>query len=705
MLDANKKRLDKLVASPVFKFLKNQLVKQIFIALVFTVLLLLIVIDSIAPEKISVNVGDIAPVDIRATKDIIDEITTNQLKEKAIDNVEPRHKIDPTIQVKVKNEIKQFFELVYNLKSYEDLNINMKISLLKQQSNINLSERDYSAVMSADNEELNMLESNIYDIVAQIMGTGIKEEELEYEKENVKKIFNSLDSLSDSLKGLGINIVNNAIKPNRFLDIETTRQKQQEAANSVAPVIVKEGQLIIRKGEKIDVKTLELIKKTGLLKENDGPDYSLIIGALLIVVLLELVIIAYLYLFNREILESTKFLIILSIIILATIIISKSIYGISGYLVPISAATMLISILVNPKLAILINCVLTIIIGIVTGNDVNIIVMSLIGGSIGAVGVINSYQRYNIFLTGLIVSATNLLTILAFGLIIDTEVILLLNKVMYGVLNGIFSAILTIGSLPLWESVFGIVTPLKLLELCNPNHPLLKRLLLEAPGTYHHSIIVGNLSEAAAEAVGASPLVARAGAYFHDVGKLKRPYFFKENQLNSENPHDKINPSLSTLIITNHVKDGAEMARKFKIPSIIIDIIKQHHGDTLVAYFYHKALNGENSEHVQEESFRYEGPKPQTKEAAIIMLADSVEAAVRSMREPTKGKIEGLVREIIKNKLNDGQLDECDLTLKDLDTIANSFLNILLGIFHERIEYPKLDLNELRGGKFNGATN
>ena len=233
--------------------------------------------------------------------------------------------------------------------------------------------------------------------------------------------------------------------------------------------------------------------------------------------------------------------------------------------------------------------------------------------------------------------------------------------------------------------------------MSNPNQPLLKRLLLEAPGTYHHSIIVGNLSEAAAEAIKANPLIARVGAYYHDVGKLKRPYLFKENQMGGENPHDKLNPNLSTLIITNHVKHGMELGKKYKVPGIIKDIIKQHHGTTLVAFFYHKALNGENPELVQEKSFRYEGPKPQSKEAAIIMIADSVEAAVRSMVEPSKGKIEGLVRKIIQDKLKDGQLDECDLTLKELNTIANSFLNVLTGIFHERIEYPNLDIKELKG--------
>jgi len=678
-------------------FFNKLIFKQIFLAILFTTLLFFVVIDSIAPDKVSVKLGDMAPYTIRATKDIVDEISTERLREEAMNRVEPRHRVDPSVQVKIKNDIKKLFELTRDLKDY-DGHIDKKLSILQQQSTIPLSEVDFGVLIKLDDKILNTLESNIYDIINQIMPIGIKSEEIEYEKENVIKIFDSFTDLDEDVKSLGVSIVNISLKPNRFLDIETTQQKKKEAAEMIEPVIIKEGQIIVEEKGLIDERILSLIKKSGLLKENDGFDYRVMTGTLLIILLLELVIIAYLYVFDKEVLENIKLLVIISIIIISTVSISKGINSISSYLLPISAATMLIAILINPKLSILINSVLAITIGMISGNDAIVIIMLIVGGSVGAFGVINTHQRHNIFITGLIVSIANMLIIFAFGLVNGTELNVTLGKSLYGILNGIFSAILTIGSLPLWESVFGIVTPLKLLELSNPNHPLLKKLLLEAPGTYHHSIVVGNLSESAADAIKANSLLARVGAYYHDVGKLKRPYFFKENQLNGENPHDKINPNLSTLIITNHTKDGVDLAKKYKLPQMICDIIKQHHGVTIVAYFYHKAMQGENSDLIKPDSFRYEGPKPQTKEAAIVMLADSVEAAVRAMNDPTKGKIEGLVRQIIKNKLNDGQLDECDLTLKDLDIIANSFLNILLGIFHERIEYPKFDLLELQGG-------
>jgi putative nucleotidyltransferase with HDIG domain len=259
-----------------------------------------------------------------------------------------------------------------------------------------------------------------------------------------------------------------------------------------------------------------------------------------------------------------------------------------------------------------------------------------------------------------------------------------------GAAGGVLSAILAIGILPVFEQMFDIITPIKLLELSNPNQPLLKKMLFEAPGTYHHSILVGNLAEAAANEVGANALLTRTGAYYHDIGKIKRPYFFKENQITNDNPHDKITPKLSTLIITSHVKDGMELAEENKLPRAIKDIIEQHHGTTLVRYFYVMAMNNE-SEMVEEASFRYDGPKPFSKEAAIVMLADSVEAAVRSMGNPTTLDMEKMVNKIVEEKVNDGQLDNCDLTLKDIEKIKQSFLKILEGIFHSRIEYPEVN--------------
>jgi putative nucleotidyltransferase with HDIG domain len=291
-----------------------------------------------------------------------------------------------------------------------------------------------------------------------------------------------------------------------------------------------------------------------------------------------------------------------------------------------------------------------------------------------------------------------MLTIMGYEMMVSGNWLSAAKSSFWGIGGGVFASVLALGTLPIWEYLFGIITPIRLIELSNPNQPLLKRLLMEAPGTYHHSIIVANLAESAAEAVGANGILARVGAYYHDIGKLSRPYYFRENQLSSDNPHDRLDPALSASIIISHARDGVKLAQKYKVPKILQDFMLQHHGTTPVIYFYHKSKNNsDNPNDVKLDDFRYAGPKPQSPETAIVMLADTVEAAVRSLPEPTSEKIDELIRRLIKEKLEDGQLDECRLTLKDLDSIATAFKNVICGIFHERVEYPDVDLNEERG--------
>jgi putative nucleotidyltransferase with HDIG domain len=289
---------------------------------------------------------------------------------------------------------------------------------------------------------------------------------------------------------------------------------------------------------------------------------------------------------------------------------------------------------------------------------------------------------------GIWVALANVATVITTGLIEEIEYRQILTDSLLGAVGGVGAAILAIGLLPYLEQSFRITTSENLLNLARPNHPLLQRLLLEAPGTYYHSILVGNLAETAADQIGADPVLSRVGAYYHDVGKIQRPFFFVENQANMENPHTKLSPSLSTMIITSHIRDGLEFCREFKLPEVIADIVGQHHGTSLVSYFYKQAAEGEHGECIIEEDFRYEGPKPQTKEAALIMLADSCEAAVRAIGNPNVTRIENTVRRIINERLRDGQLNECDLTLRDLNMIGDIFIRVLCSTCHSRVEYP-----------------
>lgn len=285
--------------------------------------------------------------------------------------------------------------------------------------------------------------------------------------------------------------------------------------------------------------------------------------------------------------------------------------------------------------------------------------------------------------------------------LIDVSNLLIVKNSAYILLNGIISSMIALGTLPLFESAFQIITPYGLAELADHNQPLLKRLQIEAPGTYHHSLMVSNLCEAAAEAIGANPILARVGAFYHDIGKLKRPLFFVENQsyFGIENPHTKLNPRLSKMVITAHPKDGVELAKEYHLPSIISSFILQHHGEGLAKYFYNQAVQEEGIENVKEEQFRYTGPKPNMKETAILMIADAVESAVRSLKNPTPEEIDNIIDKIIVERLNDSQLADSPLTLHDIKVIASTFSRILRGMQHNRIKYQENIVEEFSKNK------
>ncbi len=684
------------------KFFQKRSIKNSLIALLFFASLFFILSTSLNPEKFDLEIGQKAPEDIRAPKDIEDKTGTELARQKVASMVDPIYKLNLGVHVEVKKDIEKFFLLVYRLRSDEELTEAEKITQLTSKNDLNIGTVNTRAAITAPLEKLKYLESYINEIATQNMNAGINVEDLQKQKSSIKEYITNLDEFDNELKDLAISIIYATIRPNKFLDEEATNKEIELAKENVDKVIIRKGDNIIREGEVITGGRLELLRELGILTEESRFDFVLYIGIAAVALVIELLIIAYIAAFNRGLLAKPKRLLMVYFIFISTLIISRAVQGISIYLIPIAASSMLLSILLESRLALLINLCLTILISIITGNNITFIAMALVGGTVGAFSVINTQQRANIFIAGIVISIINMITIVGIGFINSSEVMETLTSGFYGLLNGLFCSVLTVGSLPAWESVFNIVTPLKLLELSNPNQPLLKKLLIEAPGTYHHSIIVGNLSESAADALGVNSLLARAGAFYHDIGKTKRPYFFKENQLTYDNPHDKLDPYLSSTIIMDHVKDGVELAKKHKLPVEIRDFIEQHHGTTLVAYFYHEAKTEKDGNNIDEKDFRYTGPKPRTKETAIVMLADSVEAAVRSLSSPTREKVEELIEKIIQNRLEDGQLDESNITLKELGKIKKSFLKVILSIFHERIEYPDSDIRKEDGDKVNG---
>ncbi|MCX7661847.1 MAG: HDIG domain-containing protein, partial [Candidatus Omnitrophica bacterium] len=356
------------------------------------------------------------------------------------------------------------------------------------------------------------------------------------------------------------------------------------------------------------------------------------------------------------------------------------------YYLPFNTVSMLVSLLFsNITLSFLINLAQVLVLLGLVKESLSLIGVVFIGSMLSGFVVLDKRKRMEVIRAGFFVGIIQAGLYLLF---IEKNFLLISGWL----LNGLLSAIVVLGILPIFEFLFRTITNITLLELADFNHPLLQKLVLEAPGTYHHSLIVGNLSENAAKAINANSLLARIGAYYHDIGKLSKPEYFSENQVSlNESKHENLHPNVSKLVIMNHVKEGLSMAKKYHLHPRIIDFILQHHGTSLVYYFYRRALENltNDNESLSEETFRYPGPKPQTKETAIVLLADSVEAAVRTLREPSASQIRDMVHKIINNKFIDGQLDECDLTLRDLEKIASVFIHILTGIYHKRIVYPE----------------
>lgn len=490
------------------------------------------------------------------------------------------------------------------------------------------------------------------------------------------------------------NFVNAILNINVLYDKDRTESERNAVAQEVQPIYniveVKKNEIILNKGERIGKE--QIIKLEGI-GQSESPAMKLggLFAIAILIGLFMLLVALYIEFYEPALAAGNKELVLLSLICVLTLFTAKLIV-VSPWpsnLIPVSVASMLIAILINSRLAIITTCFLSVLVGMISGNRLDIAGMSLIGGIIGIYAMRGVRRRSQVIAAGVSVGFANMSYLICMGLIRSLDFNTYITESLFGFANGIISAVIVTGVLPIFENTFKITTDISLLELADLNHPILKEMVIKAPGTYHHSLVVGNLAEAACETIGANSLLARVSSYFHDIGKIEKASYFSENQSIGDSTHDKLSPTMSSLIITNHVKNGVELAKEYKLNKKIIDIIKQHHGTGLVFYFFKRALEKVHDEDVGEQSFRYLGPKPQTKEAACVLLADSVEAASRTLDDPTPSRIRGLVRKVINNKFIDGQLDECDLTLKDLEKISEVFIHILTGIFHTRVEYPE----------------
>lgn len=703
MAKKNRKKLE----FKLFKLIKRKSFQRLLSIGITLLALSAVVAYGAAPVKYKLNVGDISQYDIQAPRDINNTLKTKQNAEGNADQLDPVIIDIENANSDMLNDAYEYFDelekFILSVKEDGQIGtINDKIQRIDTLENytvlLELDDTVLESIFTSEGKENleDLKKIVIRDIIPGLTKKNLMDDNIAIEIASALQVIEGKGKIAP-LEPIAVDILQKVIKPNSRVDEKATSARREAYIESYImenPVIIYKDERIISKDDIVTEDKFEVLKELNYIDSEGKPDYLLYISVFLIIFILFIVTFLYIKRFHPKVYYDRNSIMLICVTILITTFfawcVKEFIPELSSFIIPIFIAPIVIAIFLGVEPAISINIMLAFSYSLMLGRNLEFIIMTIVGGTFAAFYTSNATQRRRISLAGILLGLLNAVIIVFLGMIDKRGIESLLNDAGLALINGILSIILAIGLLPFLESIFNIVTPLKLLEYADPNHPLLKRLLMEAPGTYHHSLMVGNLAEVATREIGGNSLLARVGAYFHDIGKLKRPHFFKENQF-SENPHDKLTPNLSTLVITSHTKDGEEVALKYRLPKIIRDIVLQHHGNTLVAYFYHKATQIDKVEELKEENFRYEGPVPDTREAAVVMLADSVEAAVRSLSEKTPGKIEGLIRKIIKDKLDDGQLDRCDLTLKDLSIIADSFLQVLNGIYHERPEYPELE--------------
>ncbi|MBW8348152.1 HD family phosphohydrolase [Bacillus sp. IITD106] len=708
---------------------------KVFTTLIYCILGLLlfaILYHNVKPETYDIELFSVADKTIRSPKTVEDEIKTAEARENAAEQVDKVYVFKKEIAQNRVSLISSIFDFVTDTnnesnKVVEDnskdikkeeaaaISLETRLKQLKTRLTENVSEditdtisdQIFITLLQADIAELQRSRDIVVRNVESIMNEKIREDGTEAAKKAVADHIKA-SALSDEMKIAAIELGKYAIVPNDLYDPLLTEERKTQAKEDVEPVKILQGQIIVQEGHLIDRETYRQLEMLGLLKSN--PTRKPIIGLGIFVFMA----IGSIYIYFSRLTTSEEkkqnYLLLSSLIFISSVIVMKILglmengnFNKIAYIFPAAMTPMLIKTMINERLALIMTIILAACGSIVFHDgisdtiDIEIAVYILFSGLAGVLFVSSRNERSHILQAGLLVSCVNLLLI-SFLLLIGGGQFTITEYVYFGlfsVVSGILSSVLTIGLLPFFEAGFGILSTMRLIELSNPNHPLLKKLLTETPGTYHHSVMVANLAEAACEAIGANGLLARVGCYYHDVGKTKRPPFFIENQINIENPHDRLPAETSRDIIISHAADGAKELRKHKLPKEIVDIAEQHHGTSLLKYFYFKAKK--LNEDTPESDYRYPGPKPQTREAAVISLADSVEAAVRSMANPTPGEIRSLVHHIAQDKILDGQFNECDLTLKEIELVKERFCETLNGIFHSRIEYPDLKQQKVIG--------
>ncbi|MFJ7735342.1 HD family phosphohydrolase [Lysinibacillus sp. NPDC097287] len=657
----------------------------------------------------------LAPETVRSTKTIEDTVKTEQERDKAANTVMPVYQFSEDVAKQRAAMITSLFDYVLEVKAdiesrKEPIDVEDQVALLRKkletidgkQLSLPFSDTQLENLLIQSEADLTKSSTQLSKLVTEHLQKKIRVENLPAERDALETKIREQRGYPDKILSSIVLIGRASIIETETENKEQTKAAIQQAKDAVEPTRILQGQIIVQEGQVIDNEAYRQLELLGMVSNKASMKP---IAGLAILILIQMMFMFIL--FERMETEERKkrnALLVTVIVYSLSIVLMKFIGLVAdefdvtiAFLFPTALAPMLVRLLADDRAAVLVTVMTAASAGVMFQEGYSSVMqmevtLYIIFGGFASLFFMRSVEKRSHILQAVgVISLTNL-AFIAFYLLMTQSSYGISELMFYftaAITSALLSGALTMGLLPFFESAFGLLSTLRLIELSNPNHPLLKKLLMETPGTYHHSVMVANLAEAACEAIGADGLLARVGCYYHDVGKTKRPAFFIENQMSGVNPHDSMAPETSAEIIIAHTTDGAEMLKRYKMPQEIIDIALQHHGTSLLKFFLFKAK--EEGKVFDEAIFRYPGPKPQTKEAAVISVADSVEAAVRSMKEPNAEKIHKLVKSIIDDRVQDNQFDECDISIKELKCIEQVLCETLNGIFHSRIEYPKTE--------------
>lgn len=669
--------------------LKNGAKQKWFMLIVFFLIAIIISFVGVFPTSINLNEGDIASENIVAPRRIVDTRMTEALKNQAESLTSPIYDYISSAKTEALGKIDAFFTFIVTLdgSTLSDDTVASYNSIY----GVSLTSSQYATLAALSAWSTNQLSDNIANIAEDAYKGEVVASKLDEVIEGLAVKVDNIAGYSDEVKSVAKILLRSFIGPNMIINEEATALAKEAARESVHEVIYEAGQTIITRGEVVTAHQIQLLKDCGMIRTSLFENIGRLIGIPGLIIVIMGMFITYLYFYHYEIYADNKRLLLLTTQIVLMLIIALACSYFSVYLIPISILTMSLCMVFNARVAVQTNLFFMLLLGVTLQLDFDSFVYLTISGYIGIMYTRQINARTQLFKSAVLVSFVNILVIFIMAVFRSTLSVRTLSELAYGIGNGLISAFLTNAFLLIWEGLFNVTTPFKLLEMSGASDQVMQRLMIEAPGTYQHSLVVSNMAQAAAKTIGANALLARVGAYYHDIGKAPNAIYFKENQTNDTNPHDFISPVISAKILKDHVNEGIALADKYNLPDEVSEFIYTHHGTSEMTYFKVKA---EESGYRGEEDFHYTGQIPVTKETSIVMLADSCEAAVRSLDEPTPDNIGKMIEMIFKKKIGEKQLVKSELSYNETERIKSCFHDVLVGVYHSRIKYPEHKADE-----------